>query len=198
MAMLKAKAALRAAVIESRRQLSPEVRARQNIARTHLLVEALSSLEPLVAVALYCSLEAEPDTTAAIDHLHARGTTVLLPVLGRQVSWAWFDGWEHAEPSWRGIRQPTTGQLGPEALAEADAIVVPCLAIGLDGSRLGTGGGWYDRALPYRRLGIPVIALARETELRPTVPTEPHDLLVDAVATESRVLWFGDTHPGRA
>lgn len=196
MAMLKAKAAARAEALESRAHVSPEVRARQNAARTRLLVDALARLEPLAAIALYCSLEDEPGSTDAIGHLHARGIAVLLPVLGRQVSWAWFDGWERTTPSWRGIRQPTTARLGPEALAQTDAIVVPCLAIGLDGSRLGTGGGWYDRALAHRRAGAPVIALAREAELYPTVPTEPHDLSVDAAVTESRVLWFRNSQGG--
>ncbi|MFD0866860.1 5-formyltetrahydrofolate cyclo-ligase, partial [Tessaracoccus lubricantis] len=59
-----------------------------------------------------------------------------------------------------------------------------CLAVGRDGTRLGTGGGWYDRALPHRRPGALLVALAREDEVLDTVPTLPHDVSVDGWATE--------------
>ena len=75
---------------------------------------------------------------------------------------------------------------GAEALAEATLIVVPCLAVGPDGSRLGTGGGWYDRALPHRSPGAPVIAVARDAEVLDDLATLtlPHDVPVDGYVTE--------------
>ena len=62
---------------------------------------------------------------------------------------------------------------------------MPGLAGTAAGDRLGTGGGWYDRALPHRRDGVTVVALARAPELLDSVPTLPHDVHVDAVVTET-------------
>lgn len=159
-------------------------------ARARILLAALDDLPREAPVATYASRPGEPSTRIVIDALHRRGTPVLLPVLKKRIAWAWFEGWERTVAAWQGIPQPTGPPLGPDALALAQAIIVPCLAIGSDGTRLGTGGGWYDRALPHRRPSAVIIALAREAELFATLPTEPHDLPVDAVVTESGMTWF--------
>jgi hypothetical protein len=53
------------------------------------------------------------------------------------------------------------------------------------------GGGWYDRALRHRRPGTPVWALANADEVLPALPSEPHDLPVDAVVTENGFTRLG-------
>lgn len=137
--------------------------------------------------ALYASRAGEPSTTALIDALTTDGWRVLLPVLRSAPDWAYFTGWDDTQPAWRGIPQPAGARLGAEALRAAAVIVVPCLAAGRDGSRLGTGGGWYDRALPSRAQEASVLALSREAELLSGVPTEPHDVPVDVVVTERAI-----------
>ncbi|WP_448631407.1 5-formyltetrahydrofolate cyclo-ligase [Cellulomonas soli] len=64
---------------------------------------------------------------------------------------------------------------------------MPALAVDTAGTRLGQGGGWYDRALAHARPGVRTVALVYPEELyeagvRP-LPREPHDRRVDAVAT---------------
>lgn len=180
---------MRAVVSARRAALGDEARGAADLARTAL---ALAAVEQLVgSVAVYVSRPPEPDTRALIDALVTSGRRVLLPVLTRgraRPEWAWFEGWDATATVWGGIPQPTGAALGPEALAEVDLVLAPALGVGLDGSRLGTGGGWYDRALLHRRDGVPVWVLGSESELVPTVPREPHDVTVDAVITESRFL----------
>lgn len=135
-------------------------------------------------VACYVSLPEEPGTTQLIDALRETGIQVLLPVLHGYPDWALFSGWEHTVPAWRGILQPDTEQLGVEALRRADLVIAPALSVARDGTRLGTGGGWYDRALPHRRTNAPVWSLIRSAELRDQLPRMPHDVPVDAVITE--------------
>lgn len=144
-------------------------------------------------VAAYASRPGEPGTAGLVDALAEAGIRVLLPVIGRVPGWAWFTGWVETEPGWGGILQPIGERLGASAVAEADLVIVPCLAVGVDGTRLGTGGGWYDRVLPERRDGVPVWALARAREVFETLPTMRHDVLVDAVVTED-----GWTNLGRS
>jgi 5-formyltetrahydrofolate cyclo-ligase len=64
---------------------------------------------------------------------------------------------------------------------------MPALAVDTLGHRLGQGAGYYDRTLPLAAPGVPVIAIVNATEVLDaaveSVPTEPHDRRVDAVAT---------------
>ena len=139
-------------------------------------------------VALYASVAGEPDTWDLIDALVAGGTRVLLPVLRREPDWAWYTGRDHLAPSWRGILQPTGPRLGGGVLVRAEWIWVPGLAATRGGHRLGTGGGWYDRALlkasPHARIGI----LLHDGEVVDEVPTEPWDRRVHFLLTSSRTL----------
>ena len=57
-----------------------------------------------------------------------------------------------------------------------------------DGRRLGTGGGWYDRALTYAAPDATVGVLIGEDELVDDVPTDPWDVPVDLIVTPSRTL----------
>ncbi len=134
-------------------------------------------------VACYASGPGEPDTWALIEALVASGVRVLLPVLRRDPDWAWYAGAAALRPSWRGILEPTTGRLGPDALGEADWIWVPGLAGTPSGDRLGTGVGWYDRALahagPQARIGL----LLHDGEVLDVLPTDPWDRRVHVILT---------------
>jgi 5-formyltetrahydrofolate cyclo-ligase len=77
-----------------------------------------------------------------------------------------------------------------DAGAAADVVVVPALAVGPDGTRLGRGGGSYDRALARVTAARTVIALLYDGEVLPDVPVEEHDRAVDAAVLPSGVRWF--------
>ncbi len=139
-------------------------------------------------VALYASLPGEPDTWDLIDRLVAGGTRVLLPVLRREPDWAWYTGRDDLAPAWRGILQPTGPRLGGGVLVRAEWIWVPGLAGSRGGDRIGTGGGWYDRALlkasPTARIGM----LLYDGEVLDRVPTEPWDRRVRFLLTASQTV----------
>jgi 5-formyltetrahydrofolate cyclo-ligase len=93
------------------------------------------------------------------------------------------------------------GVLEPPAEAEVlDAgardvlVIVPGVAFDRRGNRLGTGRGYYDRALPTlsdaRRVGLTLDAL-----LVGAIPTDPWDVPVDAIATE-RGFFLADHRVG--
>ncbi len=141
---LAAKQALRAAVRTSR--AADPARPDADASRLPRLLAASSGH---ARVAVYFSVAPEPDTTALIETLAATGTAVLLPVLKghRTPAWAWFAGPDALAPGWRGIPEPTTPTVGADALASCSLVWVSALQVARDGHRLGTGGGWYDRAL---------------------------------------------------
>jgi 5-formyltetrahydrofolate cyclo-ligase len=69
-----------------------------------------------------------------------------------------------------------------------DLFLVPGLAFDAAGGRLGRGGGHYDATLAAMPLRAPRIGLAFEAQIVPEVPREAHDVALDAVVTEDRVL----------
>lgn len=76
----------------------------------------------------------------------------------------------------------------PGAVASADVVLVPAVAVDRTGVRLGRGGGSYDRALARVGPAILTAALLYDGELVDSVPAEPHDQRVRAVVTPARGL----------
>lgn len=152
-----------------------------------------SSMGTVTLPALFVPTALEPDLSMTLN-LFPRA---LLPVLVNEAGAAlggprwgrWEEGQALATPG-RPPAQPTGSVLGPGALSNADLILVPALAAGLDGARLGQGGGWYDRTLPHRRSTAPVVAVVFDDEVLPpgTIPLEPHDAHIDAIITPTRTI----------
>jgi 5-formyltetrahydrofolate cyclo-ligase len=139
-------------------------------------------------IAAYMSAGTEPQTAGLVFALWKRGGYVLLPVLrdDNDVDWASYEGPESLAPGPHGLLQPTEPGRGVAAVASADFVIVPALAVGRDGYRLGRGGGSYDRALARVGEQVPTLALLYDGELLDTVPVGPHDQPVRAVAQPAR------------
>jgi 5-formyltetrahydrofolate cyclo-ligase len=148
-------------------------------------------------VAAYISLGNEPGTGRLVERLHALGRRVILPVLlpDNDLDWAVYEGAERLAPATRGLLEPTAPRLGPEAIATADVVLCPGLAVDRSGTRLGRGGGSYDRALARVPVGTFVCVLLYAEEILDRVPAEPHDRRVTAAATPESVTRFA---PGAA
>ena len=177
------KAELRAQIL-ARRSARP---ADQRTAAGKLIRDAVLEVPQVQmagTVAAYYSIGTEPDTRGLVYALWKRGSYVLLPILrdDGDLDWASYEGPDSLVPGPRGLRQPSEPPRGVDAVARADAVLVPALAVDPAGRRLGRGGGGYDRALA--RIGplIPLIALVYDDELIDRVPTERHDVNVRAVA----------------
>lgn len=181
-----AKTAMRDQLLTARRRLGlPALQADATA-----LGEQLLAWEPVrraATVAAYVSVPGEPGTGPLLEALLAQGRHVLLPVVrpDLDLDWARYDG--DLTPARRGLLEPTGRRLGVGAVAGADVVLVPALAVDRSGMRLGRGGGCYDRALARVPVGTPVCALLHEDELVDQVPAEPHDRPVAAVALPSGI-----------
>jgi 5-formyltetrahydrofolate cyclo-ligase len=65
-----------------------------------------------------------------------------------------------------------------------DLVLVPGLAFSRGNHRLGRGGGFYDRLLAGRAASAYKLGVCYNIQLRETIPTDPHDVLVDAVIAD--------------
>ncbi|MES9557188.1 5-formyltetrahydrofolate cyclo-ligase [Streptomyces sp. NPDC088190] len=152
----------------------------------------LPELSGARTVAAYVSVGSEPGTRVLLDALRARGVRVLLPVLlaDNDLDWAPYEGAGRLVRAGRGLLEPDGGRLGPEAVLEADVVLLPGLAADGRGMRLGRGGGSYDRVLA--RLAAAgahpaLVVLLYDDEVVAQVPEEPHDHPVDVVVTPASV-----------
>lgn len=180
------KVALRDRLLTARRRRPLlEGRADSDRIAGHLL--ASGPLRRAATVAAYVSIGHEPGTGPLIEALAQQGKHVLLPLLlpDGDLDWARHDG--TLRSARRGLLEPTTEPLGPEAIATADAVLTPALAVSADGTRLGRGGGSYDRALRRVPLGTFTCALLYDDEYPVQVPTAPHDRPVVAVVQPSGI-----------
>lgn len=69
-----------------------------------------------------------------------------------------------------------------------DLVVVPGVAFDRGGHRLGYGKGYYDRVLHPKGGGRLLIGLCFELQLVDALPAEAHDVAMDLLITEERVL----------
>jgi 5-formyltetrahydrofolate cyclo-ligase len=186
------KAALRKQLLAARSELPADQR--RDAGR--LIRDALLDFPPLQmagTVAAYYSVGTEPDTRGLVYALWKRGTYVLLPLLlpDGDLDWASYEGPDSLVPGPRGLAEPGEPPRGADAVARADVVLAPALAVDQAGNRLGRGGGSYDRALARVGPLIPMIALLYDAELLSHVPAEPHDTPVRAaVRPAAGITWL--------
>lgn len=194
-----AKARLRAAVLAARAGTPVQVRGQADDALLGTLAAVVRRHRPRT-VAGYVPVGAEPGGPGLPVALAATGISLLLlPVLrpDLDLDWAAYRGPASLAPAARGLREPSAPRLGVDAVAGADLVVVPALAVDYQGVRLGRGGGSYDRVLARVPATTLVIALLHDDELVERLPAEPHDRRVSAVITPSAGLVDLPTSAGR-
>ena len=133
-------------------------------------------------VAIYRSLPHEPPTEALAEMLHARSVQVIVP-----------ETLPDLDLEWRELRVDGSEgtRLGREGIAAAQVILTPGLAVDHSGTRLGQGGGSYDKALARRHPGALIVAIVNDQEyVESPLPHDSHDVRVDAVITPG-----GGFHP---
>lgn len=131
-------------------------------------------------VTSYVAVPGEPPTAPLNAALAAHGIRVLVPITLPDLDLDWSDATDAAG-----------SPLGRDAVGLADLVLAPGLAVDRHGTRMGQGGGCYDRVLPRRRPGTPVVVVLHPGELldaaEPALPRRPHDQQVDAAVTADGV-----------
>lgn len=151
---------------------------------------------------LYASFGSEVDTaellTAALAESGAGGRVVCLPRVAGQrlVLHALPVGADTAagEAEQRLLRSPL-GMAEPVASLpvvepqRVRLVLVPGCAFSLEGQRMGYGKGFYDRLLPQMPQALKVgVGFAAQLYAAADFPTEPHDVLLDYIATEDGIF----------
>lgn len=170
------KAAARRLLRARRREISGS---RDLAADAAALASSVVGQAPFAAATVlsYASLPHEPPTAALNEALRAAGHRVLLPITLEDMRLDWYD-----------LADREQAPLGTDAPAGADLAIVPALAVDTAGTRLGQGGGCYDRVLPALPATAPVLVLLHPGEhTEEMLPREEHDVPVTTVATAAGV-----------
>ncbi|TDD80317.1 5-formyltetrahydrofolate cyclo-ligase [Actinomadura darangshiensis] len=180
---------LRAELLGRRAAMPPETRAEAARPIRDALL-SVPEVEMAGTIAAYASIADEPDTRSLLFALWKRGTYVLLPRLlpDGDLDWASYEGPDSLVPGAGGCPEPSEPPRGTGAVASADVVLVPAVAVDRTGMRLGRGGGSYDRALARVGPAILTVALLYDGELVRNLPAEPHDRRVRAAVTPSQGL----------
>ena len=131
--------------------------------------------EQKLCVAIYRSLPMEPPTPALAEMLHSRHVMVIVP-----------ETLPDLDLEWRELRADGSEgpRLGLAGIGAARLILTPALSVDHAGTRLGQGGGCYDRALERRRPDAVVVAIVNDEEyVGGPLPCDAHDVRVGGVIT---------------
>ena len=98
-------------------------------------------------------------------------------------------------PGTFGIKEPDVQNTLEMSVQELDMIIVPAVLLDMDGFRLGYGGGYYDRLLSDPSMRAHSTAIVYDFQVVKRLPRQDHDVPVDRIITENRVIAGTHTHP---
>lgn len=184
-ALKQQKAALRKKLLTQADALSAEY-VKKSSEEIYARLTALPQWQNAKTVFIYVSVKNEPDTRRAIESALANGKRVCVPrchgggeMSARQIT------------SLGGLSAAPLGLLEPDESAplilpdKIDLIVAPCVAAAKNGTRLGHGGGYYDRYLA--KAACPAVCLCHAKLLQAEIPHEETDFSVAAIITGDAV-----------
>lgn len=191
---LAERAALRRRMRQARAQLGNAARSRaaRDVAGQ---LAATMLLKPRLRIAAYASISAELGTTPLLRLLVRRGAIIFLPRVdsarAARMSFA------PVGSRWRlnrfAIAEPANTRR--QSACFMNIVLLPVVAFDKFGTRLGMGGGFYDRALAFKLrrhswYGPKLIGLAYEFQRADHIPRRPHDVQLDAIVTPRGIHWF--------
>jgi 5-formyltetrahydrofolate cyclo-ligase len=179
------KNAIRKRILSRRDALSPlEIAALSQEVAAQFLASAVYTAASTLA--LYCSIRSEVATAGIFTAALQAGKRLLYPrTVGTTLEFVAVETLAALSACRFGICEPQSGEAFP--LAKIDLLVLPGVAFDEKGIRLGYGLGCYDRALAA--VGRPtLVGLAYDFQVVAALPREEHDIPVDFVVTERKIL----------
>lgn len=182
---------LRARMLEKRKSLNLlEVQGRSHeIAQRLWLLPEYRQAKTVLA---YLPVRQEIDTVPIIKTAWRQQKRILVPVCqapDKRLILSHLQNLDQLEEGTFKIPEPKKEYICPVPSPEVDLVILPGVAFDRQGGRIGYGAGYFDRFLVTLRDDCPIVALAYEFQLLPFVPAEKHDVPVDIIVTEERLLY---------
>lgn len=181
---------IRKEIVKKRDDIPQAIRTDKNV----IIRQQLFSMNEFInaeVVFFYASFRTEVETLTMIRESLAMGKRVVLPKVkskGHRIALCEIKDISELSPGHMGIPEPTFINEHALSIDDVSLIVIPGVAFDGSCNRLGYGGGYYDMLLAQRKKKTPIIALAYEEQLVNEIPLEPHDIKVDIIITDKRVV----------
>jgi len=172
-----------------------EIPKREREAKSLLIKEKLFDMlifKDANLVGFYVSFRSEVETEAMIKESLRLDKRVVVPVSRareKELQMVYIENFdEDLEVGTYGILEPKVAKSKQVDLDNLDIIILPGSVFDVSGYRLGYGGGYYDRFLQIIGSRAKTVGLAYEFQIVDEVPKEPHDIPVDWIVTEKRII----------
>ena len=181
------KIALRKALRRQRAQLTREqvTAVSEAVARQILACDAFRKAKSVMG---FLAFGKELGVDAVLTAALAMGKTVAVPHIVSTTSFVpvRLQNMQDFDLDRYGIRtvRPPLEELAPEGL---DLVLVPGVAFGKDGSRMGMGAGYYDRFLPLAKKAV-LMGVAYADLLQESLPCDEHDVKMQCIVSESGII----------
>ena len=193
------KAELRKELLSKRDSIPTVVRRVKN----KMVLESMLSLEEFKkagVIFVFASFRTEVDTSEMIKSSLSSGKRVLLPKVDKdrhELLLYEIRNLGELTPGYMGIPEPPVSEQQMN-INDADIVIIPGAGFDASGNRIGYGGGYYDRLLSGLQKQTLIIAPAYEEQIEDCIPSEPHDIRVQMIVTDRRVIRCGPQQQGNA
>lgn len=195
------KAALRQELLHRRRILAEEERTVFSRQAAEVLLQT-DLWQKAAVVGLYVAVRGEMETTRLLEEAWGAGRKVLLPRCvphkAGHMEFALCASWDDLQRGAFGVPEPhqercptVFSPYSNTCLVRPMCLVVPGVAFDRHGMRLGMGGGYYDRFLPWAvGQGVRCVGFTFHQQLVPQLPHDVWDVPMHGVCTEEELLWI--------
>ncbi|OYV54535.1 MAG: 5-formyltetrahydrofolate cyclo-ligase [Legionella sp. 21-45-4] len=145
-------------------------------------------------LAVYHAIPGEVDVSRLIQDAFERGITCYMPAIALDKT-LFFLPYTQDSPTQLNafnIPEPIGALSAAQPIEAIDLMIVPLVAFDLHGTRLGLGGGYYDRTLGHARPHC-LLGVAFSVQEHMLLPKDAWDVNVDGVITEQGIQWFKKT-----
>jgi len=187
--MIKDKKSLRIKVLNIRENISKE----EKYLKDNIILEKLfeSNLyKDSKNIFVYVSFRDEINTIKLIEKAFLDNKNVYVPKVynsNKTMKAIKIDSLDNLEKNKMGILEPKNDNLSIDK-NNIDLIIVPGAVFDEDFNRIGYGGGYYDRYLEEISYKNNKIALAYDFQIISKIEAEDHDIKMDYIITDKRIL----------
>jgi 5-formyltetrahydrofolate cyclo-ligase len=193
------KSSLRKETLAKRDSIPAPVRKVKDSAILERLL-ALDKFRDAESVLFYASFRSEVNTTNLIKKALDLGKKVLLPRVDEEetaLKIYEIKSMDDVAPGYMGIPEPEALEENARGLEGVDLVIMPGAAFDPRGYRLGYGRGYYDMLLSEEVLRPALAALAYEEQVLESVPAEAHDVRVDIIVTDRKIIYCSGRDNGQ-